>query len=146
MLSHLASKHARHLSARIGAQRAAIYAEAMKVNLWDPALEPFHTPPPDARPIRGLPVYDSYRCPEESCTYTARQPSSIQNHRRQAHVSSTGRRGRLNREDRSKLQPVKCQRFFLFGICSSYFVVTPAADERRTRRALDMTESDFIQA
>jgi hypothetical protein len=45
-----------------------------------------------------------------------------------------------------KLQPVKCQRFFVTGAYSSYFAVVPAADERRTRQALDMTESDFIQA
>ncbi|KAJ5557940.1 hypothetical protein N7513_003526 [Penicillium frequentans] len=146
MSSHLASKHARHPSARTGAQRAAIYAEAMKVNPWDPAMEPFHIPPPDARPIHGLPVYNGYRCPEESCTYTAPQPCSIQNHRRQAHGPSTGRRGQPKREDRLKLQPVKCQRFFVSGIYSSYFVVTPAADERQIRQALEMKEADFIQA
>lgn len=148
LVSHLARKHTHHPSARTSAQRAAIYDEVMKVHPWNPDEEPFQIPPPDARPIHGLPVYTGYRCPEETCTYVARQTGSVRTHRHITHGPSGRRRGRQRETDpvNPTLQPVKCQRFFTSCAHSGYFEVLPAADERRTQQALDMKESDFIQA
>ena len=156
VVGHLATKHRRHPLARSGAQRAAIYVEAAKVQPWDPVLEPFIPPPPDAPPIPGLTVHDGYGCPENGCPesgcpFAARTPKSLQNHRRRQHPSAaTRRRGKPRADDRDRreleLWPVKCQRLYPNGLYSSFFVVTPTADKQRIQRSLAVSEADFVQA
>ena len=131
---HLAKKHASHPSTRTSAQRAAIHDELIKVHPWNPDEEPFQIPPQDTPPIRGLPVYQGYRCLEEGCAYVARQTKSIHNHRLSTHSHLSRRRGRPSEHDQDQptLTPVKCQRLFVAGAYSCYFEVLPAADQRRT--------------
>jgi hypothetical protein len=148
LVSLLDRKYTHHPSARTSAQLAAIYDEVIKAHMWNPDEEPFQITPPDARPIHGLPVYTGCRCPEETCTYVARQTDSVGVHRHIKHGPSGRRRGRQRETDSANptLQPMKCQRPFTGSTYSSYFKVLPPAGERRTQQAPEMKESDFIQA
>jgi hypothetical protein len=71
----------------------------------------------------------------------------MRNHHRVDH-GIRGRPGRPPAGQAQKKQPilVRCQRFFLTGPRSHFFTVTPEAQEKRTRQALEMTEADFVLA
>ena len=155
IITHLATKHRRHPSARTRAQQAAIYAEALKVEIWNPDTEPFIPPPPSSRPIPGIAVYRGYCCPVESCQYAARTVSTMRNHRTTAHRTpeqggSVARRGRRRaNQEKDPLtvpHPVYCQRLALFGTYSYYFAVTPDLEELLESRTLvpEIDEATFI--
>lgn len=157
IITHLATKHRRHPSACTRAQRAAIYAEALKVEIWNPDTEPFIPPPPSSRPIPGIAVYRGYCCPAANCQYTARTVKTMGNHRGTAHQTpensaSATRLGRPRahqiKDPLTVLHPVYCQRLAPYGTYSFYFTVTPDPEEVLNTRtpAPKSDEAAFIQA
>lgn len=152
IVSHLASKHRRHPSACTGVQRAAIHAEAVKVEIWNPDTEPFIPPSPKSRPIPELPVHRGYRCPVENCQYTGRTVRTMRSHRGEAHRVTAARRGRprtnQEKDPLMSLDLVYCQRLAPYGAHSSYFVVTPDPAELPNPQtpASEINEAAFIQA
>ncbi|KAJ6111299.1 hypothetical protein N7486_003534 [Penicillium sp. IBT 16267x] len=152
IVSHLAAKHRQHPSARTGAQRAAIHAEAVKVEIWNPDTKPFIPPPPNSRPIPELPVYRGYCCPVENCQYTGHTVNTMRNHRGEAHRATAARRGRprtnQEKDPLMNLDLVYCQRLAPYGAHSSYFVVTPDPAELPSPQApaSEINEAAFIQA
>jgi hypothetical protein len=115
-------------------------AEAWAIKPWDPTISPFIPPPPDSGPIPGLPVYTGYGCPEAGCIYAARKTEVVRAHQRKVH----GWKGRHGRPDpmylaRNQYPPVFCQRMFVMGEFSRFFIVTPAKEARRAREELEMS-------
>jgi hypothetical protein len=145
--THLRSHHRHHPAARTAEHRQAALAEILKQPWIEPTREPCKFPPPDSAPIPGLPVYPSLRCP--CCSYMSRSLATLRKHLERIHPETRRPRGRAFKakpDIAATAESVSCQRFFVYGPESSFFIMIPPSPIRQQRLASTMSEAEFIQA
>ena len=98
-------------------------------DLKDPACESMRFPPSNSPPLPHLLLREGFRCLE--CSYANCRSKSMSAHVNKQHQHLRRRRGKptaLQREEnrtRPRWEAVFCQRFFVHGPQSAYFVVVP---------------------
>jgi hypothetical protein len=156
LLAHLTQKHGHDYRSKTQIQRQRILEEMLKKPWVDPCRESLRFPPPASLrfpppaspPIPGLTIHQGYQCPGTTCSFIAVTRNTIRRHLTQHPEIPKNPRGTPRAfTHHTHIYPrVYCQRFFITGMGSQYFAVTPSLPIDQEQPAAPLSAESWIAA